>query len=275
MSAKIGETDPMQLPLEAEGMPQPAEDAARFNPDQRRAFGSVPGLIGKDLDIPAFERLDSDAVQKVEPAAIKWGLLGREGGYAVDGIVLNPEEYTLVVRSPRSFQRAVQAKTVAANRSVNELRAKEKELRSGQHAFDGKSGKQAIYIDGLVKERAMLETLLERQRVPGFAHTSQVDIVALASQAWNLTFRGMLDTLKSQYDLNPEQHANLTNAMAYKLFRGPQRDKVAYWGEMLTVARDYNRAKTLLFVNRQHKIARQTGELAVQLSDLYQKHGIS
>lgn len=275
MPANSGEHDPFQLPLEAEGMPESPHDEARFDPAQRRAFGSVPGLLGRELTIPPFERLNAVALRRVEPDAIKSGLLGREGGYAVDTVVLNPEEYTTVVRSPRSFQRSVQAKTVAANRSANEIRAKEKEIRSGHHAFENKADRHVTYIESLVEERAMLEELLEWQRTPGFARTSQIDIVALANRAWNLTFRGMLDALKNHYDLTVEEHSNMTNAMAHKLFRGPQRDRIAYWGEMLAVARDYNRAKTILFTNRQHKIARRSGELAVQLDELYEKHGIS
>lgn len=264
-----------QLALEAEGMPVPQESATRFDPSQRRAFGSVPGLLGKNMDIPAFERLNGEAVARVEPEVMLSGLLGREGGYAVDSVVLNAEEYTTVVRNPDSFRSAIQGRTVAANRSTGTLLAQEREIKSGKHAFESKADKHATYIDSLVGERAVLEELLEWQRVPGFSRTSQVDIVALAGRAWNITFRGMLDTLKDQYDLTPEQHIDLTNAMAYKLMRGPQRERIGYWGDMLQAALRYNRAKTILFTNRQHRIARQTGELAVQLSDLYEKHGIS
>lgn len=275
MSAIPGENDPMQPALDAEGMPSAPDNSARFDPSQRRAFGSVPGLIGKNMDIPPFERLNGEALRRVEPDTIEIGLLGREGGYAVDGIVLNAEEYTTIVRSPRGFQRAIQAKTVAANRHANETRATEKAIKSPLHAFDGKSPQHVTYIESLVEERAMLEELLEWQRTPGFARTSQIDIVALAGRAWNLTFRGMLDTLKDQYDLTNEQHIDMTNAMAYRLFKGPQRERIGYWGDMLRVAHHYNRAKTILFTNRQHKIARRSGELVVQLDDLYEKHGIS
>ncbi len=267
--------DPNQLPLEAEGMPTPPENPALFDPAQRRAFGSVPGLIGRNMTILPFERLNGEALQRVDPGAIESGLLGREGGYAVDGVVLNAEEYTTVVRNPRSFQSAVQARTVAVNRGANEIRAEEKALKSPQHAFEGKAPKHAAYIESLVEERAMLEELLEWQRTPGYARTTEIDIVSLANQAWNLTFRGMLSTLKDQYGLTNEQHIDMTNAMAYKLFAGPQNDRMAYWGGMLRVAQHYNRVKTILFVNRQHKIARHSGELAVQLGDLYAKHGIS
>lgn len=262
-----------QLAFETEGMP--AQEPL-FNPEQRRAFGSVPTLLGKNMEIPAFHRLDANALARVEPAIIKRGLLGQEGRHAVDGIVLSPEEYEVVVRNPRSFQASIQAKTIAANKNLqNEARAKEKEIKSPKHAFEQKTDRHETVLASLTSERDMLTELLEWQKVPGYARTSQIDIVSLAGQAWNMTFRGMLHTLKDQHELTADQHIDLVNAMAYKLFRGPQNERMSYWGDMLRVARSYNQAKISLFNNRHRKITRYGGRLASQLDQHHDQHGIS
>jgi hypothetical protein len=263
-----------QLPLEAEHMPVPPEDTARMHPSQRRAFGSVPGLLGRQLDIPPFERLDGTSLELVEPESLRANLFGQQGRNAVDGIVLNAEQYTAIVRSPESFQSSIQAKTVAADRSVNPVRAVEKELKSGRDAFRQKWYKQRDVINGLEHEREVLHTLREWQKVPGFARTAEIDIVALANEALHGTINNMLQAYKDQHQQTPKEHHDMVNALYYRLFRGPQNDRIAYWGKTLEVADNYTTAVLFLFKGRQNKVNRFGTRLSQDLDDFYAKHGI-
>lgn len=261
-----------QLALQAEGMPEAVE--LRFDPAQRRAFGSVPGLLGKNLTIPSFEHLDQTALDRVTPEGLRKGLLGPQNRNAVDGIVLSPDEYTVIVRSPASFQAAIQAKTAAAGKSTNEIRAAEKEMKSAKDSFEQKWRRQHEVIKGLEVEKETLQTLLEWQRVPGFSRTSEVDIVALTNQAWNGTISNMLKTYAIQHELSVKEQHDMVNALAFKLFRGPQTDRVAHWGETLEFARSYTGAKLSLFRQRQQKVVRFGKKLSTELNDFYKQHGI-
>ena len=277
MTKKAEIPDPGQLLIEAEGMPEvPAPEAApRFEMNRRRAFGSVPGLIGKELDIPEADKIPELAKQNVQPQVIRAGLLGPQGRHSVNGIVLNPAEYQLVVRSPKSFLNSVQATTLKANQNIpNDVRLQEKELKSGKLALEAKAASHEVYLTTLAQEKDILSELLKWQRTPGFAHSTQIDIVSYANQAWNLTFRGMLQTLKHQHHLTAAEHIDMTNAMAHRLFRGPQRQRMEYWGGMLEVALEYTRAKNSLFTHRLHKVATQSGKLALNLEALYDEHGL-
>lgn len=273
MSVTSPNFDPMQPSFEVEGMPTPP--AERFNPAQRRAFGSVPGLLGRGMDIPPFERLDATALDRVSPEGLRQGLLGPEGRNAVDGIVLNAEEYTAIVRSPRSFQSSVQAKTVAANREVNPVRGEEKELKSGVESFRNKWRRQNAVLKGLHQEREAVDILLEWQKVPGYSRTSQIDIVSLASQAYHGTIANMLRAYKDQHQLNPKEYADMQQALAYRLFKGPQTDKIANWGGVLQVAHSYTNAKISLFQTRQRRVERTGTRLAQDLKKFYTDNGIT
>lgn len=263
---------PLQPSLEAEGMPELPE--RRFDPAQRRAFGSVPGLLGRELDIPSFEQLDGLALERVSPRGLRRGLLGAEGRNAVDGVVLNAEEYTAIVRNVDSFQAAIQARTASASRANNPVRATEKVLLSGRESFEQKQHRQNAVLTGLRQEQATIDTLLEWQRVPGFSRTSQIDIVSLASQAYNGTFANMLRACKDQYELSPKEYADMQHALAYRLFRGPQNDRVANWGQVLEVAHSYTNAKASLFRTRQQKVQRASKRLVTDLENFYERHGI-
>jgi hypothetical protein len=271
MAPKSREPIPGQLAFESEivtGEP-------RFNPEQLRAFGSVPGLIGKNLDIPEFHRLDALALRRVEPKALEQGLFGVSGRNAVDGLALNPEEFTVIVRNAESFQDAIRAKTVSANQLTGNIRGQEKEFRSVQSALRQKAIKHEGVLKGLANENERLSKLANWQHTPGYWKTSEADLRILASDAWNGSFGNILRVLKDQHQLTTEEHHALTNAMAYRLFRGPQRERVGYWGNALKVGLHYNRARTLLFEHRKRVIEQAGERIDLGLGDLYNDNDIS
>lgn len=269
---------PEQPPFE--GMPEPPSEP-RFNPEQRRAFGSVPGLLGSKLEIPDFERLDTTALQRVSPLGLRegLGLIANPGRprnlrHQVDGLVLSAAEYSAIVRSPSSFVAAVQAKTIAAGNASNDVRLQEKELKSGYHSFRQKWTRQNKVLQGLQAERSTLKTLLEWQATPGYARSKEVNIVVLAGQAMNGTFHSMLKTLKEHHQLSPEEHIDMVDALSYRLYRGPQSERVANWGQTLLVADNYLSAKINLFGNRQHEVEERGFQLKNLLHEFNERHGI-
>jgi hypothetical protein len=254
-------------------MPEP-EQAPRFVAEQKRAFGSVPTLLGKEIDVPPFHRLSELALQRTEPETLRRGLYGAEGNNAVNGLVLNTKQYEVIIRSPRAFNAAVRNKTLAANMSTNDLRKREKELRSVRGSLENKSQRHEGVLTGLDGERQTLAKLSEWQRVPGFWRTREADLRILATSAWQGSFMNIIGVLRDQYELTPEEYIDMTNALAYKLTRGPQSERMAHWGGMLGVSLEYNKSVTALFSTSLHRIASDTAQLEKKLDEFYQQSGL-
>jgi hypothetical protein len=259
------------LPLENLEIPlQPA----RFDPNQHRAFGSVPTLLGNEIEVPPFNRLDNLAWQLTAPSAIKSGLYGRSGGNAVNGLVLSPEQYTAIIRNSDAFKASIQAKTQAANRQTNDVRAQEKELLSVSGALKSKARRHERVLRGLNSEAQNLDTLKQWQRTPGYWRTTEVEMRTRASAAWHDTFYRTLRTLKEHHDLSPEQLVDMSNALAFRLTRGSQTDRMRNWGEMLSGGAEYNRDVTLLFAHSARLIEIDRDRLETKLTAFYEEHGL-
>lgn len=253
------------------GMP-PAP--VRFDPEQKRAFGSVPTLLGKEIDIPPLHRLNQWALEHTEPAMLRRGLYGREGNNAVNGLVLNTTQFEVIVRSHPAFESAIRNKTLAANTATNDLRTREKELKSVLGSWESKQARHAGILTGLGRERDNLTTLAEWQRVPGYWRTREADLRIMTTQAWEMSFANILQVLREQHELSPEQHVDMTHALAHKLVRGPQAERMKHWGGMLGLAIDYNRDVTLLFEHSARQIELSRDRLGHKLGDFYSRHGL-
>ncbi len=261
-----------EVQLLLDGMPESA--LPRFNTEQHRAFGSLPGLVGRNLEIPDFPRLDNKALERVTPEGIARGLYGREDRYTVDGLVHSAEEYTGIVRNVPAFRSSISATILQANRMTNGVRAAEKQLKGTHAALTSKRAVHETVISGLANEAENLKQLKEWQKVPGFWRTSELEMRLKGNQAWNYSFRHILDVLKDQYELSPEEHIDMIHAMAYKLFRGPQTERVKYWGEMLGAGQRYNKARRVLFTQRTHVIDSSLKRIDTQIEKFQAEHGI-
>lgn len=249
-----------QLPLE--GMPIPE----RSSLDNRRAFGSVPGLLGREIQLPSIEHIDSVAFARVQPNVLQSQLFGASEGNVVDGVLLNESEYTLLVRSDTAFDTAIRARTGNANQlAIPELREHRRE-KSTSRAFANKLAGYEGILAGYAQERERLQKLLKWQQVPGYAQTDEWTMKSEATAAWTLSFGNILGTLAEHHQLDPRDKLDLEVAMAYKLFKGSQRDKVGYWGQMLSLSRKYNLQKTNLFERSKHTIERRIGSVPTKAS---------
>jgi hypothetical protein len=214
------------------------------------------------------------AWQRSEPSVIKQGLYGKQDGNAVNGLVLSPEQYQAIIRNQDAFTASIQAKTQAANRQTNDVRAREKGLLSVAGALSSKSDRHEKVLKGLSDEASNLLQLQEWQRSPSYWKTSEVEMRAMASMAWHDTFYRTLQTLKDQHDLTNEQFVDLTQAMAYRLTRGPQRDRIRNWGKMLDFSVEYNRDVSLLFSHSARLITTERERLEARLESFYEEEGI-
>lgn len=265
MAQKSHDVDPGQdpLPLDDLVIETPAQ---RFNPAQHRAFGSAPTLLGKELDVPTFDRLSTEAWQRTESETLRKGLFAPSGNYVVNGLALSPEYYEAIIRNQKAFVASTGGKTVAANRLAHPERQQEKFDKSQTEPLISKHARHQVIIDDLKAQQDNLETLMEWQRVPGFWRTDEVDLRMRANQAWQQTFLGMLRTLKDNYELTTNQEVDMQQAAAYRLFRGAQSERIKQWGSYLELGRDYTRGTRLLFEQSDRKIGHALAARTVEQS---------
>ena len=246
----------------------------RFDASQRRAFGSVPSLLGKEIDVPAFHRLSEVALRRIEPENLQAGLYGAEGNNAVNGLALTTRQYEVIIRNHRAFNAAIRNKTLAANMSTNELRKREKELRSVHGSLVNKEQRHEGVLDGLGQERQTLTKLADWQRTPGYWRTREAELRMLATSAWEGSFLNILKVLQDQHELPPEDYIDMTQALAYRLTKGPQNERMAHWGGMLGVSLKYNKSVTALFSTSAHKIISDKAQLEKKLNEFYEQSGL-
>lgn len=256
---------PETLPI---GVETSAPDASpRFDPQQHRAFGSAPNLVGRNLEIPAFEHIPDQAWARTDAAVIRQGLYGDSANYAVQGIALSPEYYEAIIRNQKSFLGSTASKTVAANRLAHPERQLEKLEKSQIAPLESKHVRHQAIIPDLQAQQDNLQTLLEWQRARGYWRTDEADLRVRATQAWQQTFVGMLSTLKDNYDLTANDELDMQQALAYRLFRGKQGERMKQWGDYLGVGAEYTRRVKILFEQSDRKIGRALAVRTVESSD--------
>jgi hypothetical protein len=264
----------MKLPETSQSLLPGFAETQRFNPSQRRAFGSVPGLLEGIVDIPEFHQLDALALRRVEPDTIRRGLFDVRGNLAVDGVALNPAQYKAIIRHQPSFLAAIRAGVMAASTHDNDLRYQEKQYRSALASLDSKHVRHEKVLQGLSNEADNLQKLAAWQKAPGYARTNEMDLRVQVTQAWQGSFMNILSVLRDQHRLHPEEHSAMEQALAYRLFKGSQRDRMAAWGGMLDVSQTYNNAVTVLFEQSDRQIAKTHEELSGRLADFYDANGL-
>lgn len=264
-----GSPESIQPPL-----PDMPDAPVRFDSQQKRAFGSVPTLLGKEIDIPPAHRLSEQALIRTEPDTLRQGLYGQAGNNAVNGLALNTKQFEIIIRSQPAFTSSIRNKTLAANTQANPLRLQEKELKSIIGSLESKQARHTGVLAGLTSEQQNLAKLADWQRVPGYWRTREADLRMMAAQAWEFSFTNILQVLCDQHGLSVSEYIDMTNALAHKLVRGPQAERIQQWGNMLGVASTYNRSVTLLFQNSARHIELDLNRKSQQLRNFYQQNDL-
>lgn len=102
-----GEELPLDLPT--------VKTSQRFDPEQYRAFGSVPSMLGSRFRTLRFDQLETHAWDRTDPEVLDIGLFGVKGGTAYNGLVLGAEFHEALIRHQDRFLGSIDAKTTAAN----------------------------------------------------------------------------------------------------------------------------------------------------------------
>jgi len=229
----------------------------RFEPDNFRAFGSVPKMLRDDSRTIRFEDIDTTAWELSAPKAIENGLFGVEGGYSVNGLVLGAEYYEAIIRSHAAFQTSVRGKTASASRQSNDQRKTEKELHSVEAALASKDGRHNMVLATLARQREVLSILMDMHRTPGYhRRVSDVDVREMATTAREGVFGGMLRALGDQHEISANELVEVERALDYRLLQGGSRERMQEWGTLLEVGNRYTKNLESLFTISAHKIER-------------------
>ena len=226
-------------------------------PAQKRvAFGGF--VKPENYDIYGdydFETLTDAEKEWMNPDKLRSILMPEEKGsntdLAVDNVLLNQTEYSIIVRSP------YQLGEFAVN---NVLRDKDltddviqTSIRGRVHVLSQKQENMISHTDLIKDNRSDLRELRKEISMPGFAHKTPERMKQLTSVAWN-EYMNILDVLRVQRDWNDEKHDQARSALTHYLTQGSQRDRVQHWGEMSGLADQYMTVRISLFTNRIRKV---------------------
>jgi hypothetical protein len=92
-----------------------------------------------------------------------------------------------------------------------------------------------------------LRRLEKEIRSPGYAHMGEIDMRILAAAASELSLRNLLEVVAVNQGWSADILERAQAAMAHGMLFGPQRQKVAYWHELVKLALEYNGRRSLLF----------------------------
>lgn len=267
---KSPEPFPGAMPFEGLEVPR-----APFNPEQRRAFGSVPRLLGVNLELDL--QLSAADKSHVTFDYLRESLYSKEG-QSVDGLALNPAEYSTILINPPTFEKRIGAQAENAHKYSNPLRREEAKLNAPLHAYrypNGLLDSHRVIVAALTTETTALAELKSYIGARGYALTTEARIRELATYTWQNSFDNLLRVNANQRNWSPRELHGAVEAMAKYLFTGPQNERVGYWGGLTDLASTYAKQKRVLFTLRQHMIESRIKAIEKQRDEFYTEHGLT
>lgn len=247
---------------------------ASFEPERRRAFGSVPRLLGVNLELN-LELTASDR-QHAAGGYLRDSLFSSQG-QQVNGLALNPAEYATVLINAPTFEERIGARAERAHKYSNPIRREEAKLNAPWHAYQDHNGlleKHQAVVTGLAGEVSALEELMRYIRARGYALTNEGRIRQLATYAWQHSFDNILEVASNQRGWTRREHHGAVEAVATNLVTGPQNQRIGYWGGITGLAHEYAKKKRALFTQRQHVVESRIKVIEKQRDIFYADHGI-
>lgn len=212
--------------------------------DSRNAFGRAISIDYWSIAPGYLAGLEADDLEKVEPSNLRSGLFVSAGPTAYKGVAFTATEYTMLIRYPDAFKKAVGARTLHARQlDDNWERKQTKRTDSISHAFEGKQKQIAGMIggfDGMLKD---LNKLHKEIKSPGYAHMNELKMRMLVDSVWQNIFLQMFDVVAEQKGWDGQTREDLGRALTLRLLTGAQRDKVSYWRQMVELGINYTHAK--------------------------------
>ena len=273
------------------GMPEPPviEPAqAPYDPERKRAFGSIPRILGVTVETVG-EEIDPRGDRLISPWYVNTTLYGARGGYSVSGLAVNEAEYELLVRWPKAFSEAIEAKTEGANQEgVNHIRYEEKRIKSVLEAYRSKLPLHEAALAGLVQDTDNLREAQKVAAAPGYSlvkpkqhedakpeRYTELDLQIMFTRIWEGDLPNLLKVVSQQHRWNEEEKALAETALKSQLFAGPQQERVRFWKEKMQMAYMYGMRRRALFAQRTHKVQTEIGKRERDLAKLYETHGIT
>lgn len=248
----------------------PPDPQPRFDPNRRRAFGSVPGLLGVELDysgiVPERDNLH------LGEEYITTSLYGMKGRCAVNGLALNETEYAGILIHEPTFRKRIAARSVNAHKDSSPVRRDEVGLTAPLHALEKQVTVQAQFVTALTTEQAKIQTLLGYAKQPGHARTKEIDMRMLATEILVGSFANILDVVGTQRHWTEEERIGAQQVLSQQLFSGPQRSRIGNWQTMLGVTGQYTGRKKALFTQRLHVAESGVADLTKQILKFHATH---
>ena len=270
MSPNTPEPFPGALPFAGISVERPA-----FNPNKRRAFGSVPRLLWEHVHLEL--QLTPEDRHHASPEYLS-ASLNAASGRGFNGLAFNAAEYSVILLNPESLEEKVSSSALKGHSYSNRLRRQEVAIHAPIHMYTDRNGLQDKHlqiIESLTKERNILDELGTYIRALGRARTTEARIREVTTFAWQTSFANIITIADYQNGWTERQHQGASEALASNLFTGPQNDRMTHWRDMTDLARTYSNRKRILFTQREHVIASRVKILKAKEADLYAKNGIT
>ena len=259
-----------QMPLD--GMPVVEPSVQRFDPNRRRAFGSVPGLLREVTDYSAI--VESRDVPHLLPQYLEESLYGLPGQQVVDGLALNSIEYSSILIHKPTFVGRIAARAAAARTESNPIRQEEVVVSAPLHALERVHERHTRIVKNYSIEADRLQRMKEYARTPSYARTNETTLRILGTEILTGSFHNLLDVVALQRGWSDPEIKGARQLLARRLFEGPQRDRVGNWRVMLGGTIQYTDRKKALFTQRLHVIESGIAEQTKILLEFYAKHDI-
>ena len=215
-----------------------------------------------------FESLSDAEKAWMNPDKLRSILMPQEKGsstdLAVDGVLLNQTEYSIIVRSPDQLGKFAVANVLKDKDLTDEV------IQAGNRArirvLSQKEEVMGFHTDLIKENRKDLRELRKQISMPGFAHKTPERMKQLTSVAWN-EYMNILDVLRVQRNWNDEKHEQAKAALTHYLTQGSQRDRVKHWGEMSALADQYMTVRIALFTNRIRKVQSEIEKYSLDIGE--------
>lgn len=257
-----------KTPMAGQGelFPLPSPMAEIRQTDKRVAFGRVvmPYFLGIKQE---FDELSPSLEAAANPDNFLPYLLPASGGnYTVDGVALDSQEYSRIIRSPKGWESDISNKTLNARVLDNDSqRNNDFSSRSVLHSLEARLPSMQRTLNGIAQEREALGNLLDQAKHPGYAHKKATDMTTWARMTHSFYFKRILDVVGREKSWTTDQHELASKVVDHRLFYSG-KNRVAYWRSMLEVSDDYAQERQKLFKARSEWAFKKIGQLAIDKS---------
>jgi len=254
-----------------EAQEQGEGERQNFNPNRRRAFGSVPNLI-KDPIHPEIMVTPGD-VAHIQPRYLWEALYATPGKKSVDGIAFGPAEHRIFIFSMPKFLERVSDDAEKKYANSNDFLLEEKKLIHRRDALETRLKDHDGLIEGYRGQWSSVNKLQRYVYAPKHANYREGELRSLAAEVWKGPIADMLSVAAIQKGWTLTQKRVAEEAFRRALFYGPQRVRTQNWQVALHMAKKYLEDKGTTVAGRRNHIDLHLKTLQKELTDMYEKSG--